>query len=188
MLTWREWRTIGKRVSSESVATSTSWDVVNNLAVGIGSTRTRTGISALEINAGFISCTFRVDGTLGTAVGRLSDVIHLASAHGDGSFGSAKGIVSTRRGHAGVALNGGHVGHSCYRRKKVDLSHGEMKKKRLDFGCGWWLTCDRRASNEGVPTESRLTRANRAMVNSDALGVKAAVIGARVHTALVHTS
>ena len=105
MLTWRS-STPAERIPNVALVADADGYMVADAAVGIDSTKTRTGVLALATDASLVRGAVRVDHTLGAAVGRrpyhFRQTGALASVT-DHSWGVA--VSSARIGIAWVHIN-----------------------------------------------------------------------------------
>jgi len=76
--------------------------VVNHIALGVEATRAGTGIAALLINAGLMTGTLSIDGTLRTAIGWSTQILGQAGAGWSAVNLATLRIRSARRRNTGV--------------------------------------------------------------------------------------
>lgn len=78
--------------------------MIVHAAEGGEAARSGTGIPAAIVVAGKVHGTVRVDGALGSTVGRCTQTVRLTGARGQSTVIVAIRVEPTRRGHTGVLL------------------------------------------------------------------------------------
>lgn len=146
-----------KRISSEAGTARADRQMVLNATLGIDAARSVTGIATLLGNAGTIGGAIGVHHTLGSAVGRSSNVVSQAGAGCLLSTHTTLGIEAARRGLAGIAFLGGL--------RWFDL-----------LGC-WIATC------KWITSHVQWATADRIVIDHLALGVQATDAGTRIGAA-----
>ena len=112
--------TLSERISIVSRRTSTYRVVVHHLTLGIGTTGSWTGVDTFLPDTGQVAGTVGVDGALGSAVGRNSDVVGQTGA---GRHLPGHVVLALREGAAGRGVAGIDVqlrDHRSYGRLHLD--------------------------------------------------------------------
>ena len=175
-LTLRYAGTCSEGVSSVAWVASASRCVVDDPALSVDPTDSRTGVDTVESNTGQTGWTLCVDGALrSTCYIGVSEILGYATACSSPISSRADCILPTGRWVARIYRSW------CWGwNKYLYQHHPSTSSQTLTSG-------DSHTANEGVPSVSRVTATLGNMVGDPTGGVVATDPGTRVHTVLGHT-